>query len=123
MGPRLKVYTHSPYAQVLAPFCAPIRAWGVTLQRVLPQADGTYIITNPLHWWRDNEDRFPNLAKMARSVLAIPATQAPSERLFSVAGLTIANDRASLLPEMAEDLIYLHEGLPIYRAFHDQLNA
>ena len=29
MGPRLKVYTHSPYAQVLAPFCAPIRAWGV----------------------------------------------------------------------------------------------
>ena len=32
--------------------------------------------------------------------------------------LTIANDRASLLPGMAEDLIFLHDGLPIYQAFH-----
>lgn len=91
--------------------------------RSIPQTDGTFLIANPLHWWRDNEVRFPNLAKLAKIVLAIPATSAPCERLFSVAGLTISRDRARLLPEMAEDLIFLHEGLPIYRAFHDKINV
>ena len=37
----------------------------------------------------------------------MPATSAPCERLFSHAGLTIANDRASLLPDNAAEIIYL----------------
>ena len=49
---------------------------------------------------------FPLLSTLARTVLCIPATSAPTERLFSYAGLTIANDRASLLPENAE-IIFL----------------
>ena len=34
-------------------------------------------------------------------------TSAPSERLFSLAGLTIATDRAGLTPENAADLVFL----------------
>jgi hypothetical protein len=37
------------------------------------------------------------LAKVAMQILVIPATSAPSERVFSVAGITIENDQASLL--------------------------
>ncbi len=33
---------------------------------------GTGEDKSPLHWWRDNEHRFPQLAWCARNVLAIP---------------------------------------------------
>jgi hypothetical protein len=42
-------------------------------------------------------------------VLCVQATSAPCERLFSHAGLTIANDRARLSPANAESFIFLHD--------------
>lgn len=39
-----------------------------------------------LEWWRAHESFFPNLAKMARQFLALPASSAGVERLFSAAG-------------------------------------
>jgi len=35
-----------------------------------------------LKWWRQQTSTFPKLAALARSVLAVPATSAPSERVF-----------------------------------------
>ena len=64
-------------------------------------------VNNPLEWWEAHVSEFPLLSTLARTVLCIPATSAPTERLFSYAGLTIANDRASLLPENAEEIIFL----------------
>jgi len=81
----------------------------------------TKAINNPLLWWNNNCGRFPHLASVAKLYLAIQATSAPSERLFSHAGLTIANDRANLLPENAANLIYLHDNMiqiNQYRAEH-----
>ena len=66
-------------------------------------------LVDPLSWWALNETRFPQVAALARKILAVPATSAPTERLFSHAGLTIANDRARLLPENVELLTYLHD--------------
>ena len=42
-------------------------------------------------------------------MLCVPATSAPTERVFSVAGLTISKCRASVLPQNASDLIFLHD--------------
>ena len=80
-------------------------------------ANGDEEIANPLQWWRLNQTRFPRLAWLAEKYLAIQATSAPSERLFSAAGLTIAKKRASLLPDNAAMLIFLHDNLPLARAW------
>jgi zinc finger BED domain-containing protein 1 (E3 SUMO-protein ligase ZBED1) len=64
--------------------------------------------TNPLHWCALNHKPFPHLSVLAKQFLCIPATSAPSERVFSAAGLTIAKTRASLHPDNASDLIFLH---------------
>jgi len=64
---------------------------------------------NPLTWWEQNEDVYPNIAKLARRLLCIPATSAPSERVFSNAGLTIDSKRAAMLPDNASDLVFLHD--------------
>jgi hypothetical protein len=65
--------------------------------------------SDALAWWKDRRKTYPLLHRLAMRILIIPATSAPSERLFSNAGITIANDRARLLPEMAEKLVLLHD--------------
>ena len=37
-------------------------------------------------WWGLNEERFPNLARMAAQYLGIPASSAAAERVFSLSG-------------------------------------
>jgi len=72
-----------------------------------------------LTWWKFNERKYKLLSKLAARVLCIPATSAPSERVFSTAGLTIAKDRARLASDTANELIFLHDALPAIRRFHE----
>jgi len=62
---------------------------------------------DPLAWWRTHEILFPKLAKLAKKFLAIPASSAPSERAFSKVGIVVDKRRASLLPEKANQLVFL----------------
>jgi hypothetical protein len=61
--------------------------------------NGKQLFNCPLAWWKINETKFPLLAHLAQRLLSIPVMSAPSERVFSNAGITIAKDRARLLPE------------------------
>jgi hypothetical protein len=70
------------------------------------------LFNNPLDWWRVHESDFPHLAKLWMKYLSIPATSAPSERVFSTAGLMIAKDRARLEASRANELVFLHESVP-----------
>lgn len=79
--------------------------------------EGKYEYNNPLDWWSKKEKKYPIHAKLARRYLCIPATSAPSERVFSAAGLTIAKDRASLNPETADALIFLHESWDVVESY------
>jgi hypothetical protein len=87
------------------------------LPRVTINYDQTIHISKPLHWWKMNQRRFPTLAVLARKWLCISATSASSKRVFSHAGLTIAKDRAGLLPYNAAVLIFLHDTWPMVLAY------
>ena len=50
---------------------------------------------------------YPSLAKYARRVLAIPATSASSERVFSTAGQIVTKKRARLTGDAVTLLVWL----------------
>jgi hypothetical protein len=77
----------------------------------------------PLTWWKANELKFPLLSHLAQRLLCIPATSAPSERVFSNAGLTISKDRARLSPDTASELIFLHDALPALTKYDASLGV
>ena len=68
-----------------------------------------YLESNPLLWWKGNNDRFPRLAILARRYLCIPATSVPSERVFSEAGLVVNRLRTRLTPEHVDMLIFMNK--------------
>lgn len=76
----------------------------------LKDHEGNY--RNPLFWWSVHQRKYKYLSILASRLLCIPATSAPSERVFSAAGLTITKDRARLASDTANELIFLHEVLP-----------
>ena len=71
--------------------------------------DGTKVFNNPLDWWKTNQGMFPILAQMARIYLAIPATSAPSERVFSVASRLISGRRNRMTPELVGKCLFVSE--------------
>jgi hypothetical protein len=82
----------------------------------LQREDRSY--NNPLEWWRLKAQQFPLLSELAIRYLCIPATSAPSERVFSSAGLTIAKERSRLDPSTANELVFLHETTPAWRRYN-----
>ena len=61
-----------------------------------------------LLWWKARVDKYPNLSALARRILAIPATSAPSERLFSQASLLLTKKRSRLTDDNASKLMFLN---------------
>lgn len=72
----------------------------------IPESEiGKYLLlktrkfSNPLEFWAIHTNRFPILAKVARSVFSIPASSSFSERFFSITGKIARPDRCSLSPD------------------------
>ena len=59
-----------------------------------------------LEWWAKNSKLFPNLARMARQFLGVPASSATVERLFSVVGMDFAGKRKSTHAETLAELAF-----------------
>lgn len=64
---------------------------------------------DPLSWWQVYEKRLPQLAKVAKKYLAIPAISVASERHFSAAGRTLSKTRNRLLPGTTDLLLFVSE--------------
>ena len=63
---------------------------------------------DPLNWWKINQNRFPLLARLARKYLCIPATSAPSERVFSSAGNIVTHRRSTLSSDIVNSLVFVY---------------
>ena len=53
-------------------------------------------ITSSLKWWYSNQECYPDLARMARDVLAVPASGCAVEREFSISGRIASWQRCRL---------------------------
>ena len=62
---------------------------------------------NPLKYWEANYHRLPILSKLSEKFLAVPATSAPVERLFSIAGKIFRPDRCRLNNSTFEKLMMI----------------
>ncbi len=62
---------------------------------------------DPILWWWQKRDKMPMLASLAKRYLCVQASSTPSERVFSTAGDTVSVERARLLPERVDMLIFL----------------
>ena len=62
--------------------------------------------SNPLVWWKAHAKELPLLSELAKRFLCIQQLQHHLSEYFR---LTIAKTRAALLPEHANDLIFLHD--------------
>ncbi|CAF2999603.1 unnamed protein product [Rotaria sp. Silwood2] len=60
-----------------------------------------------LQWWQNNSFRFKKLSQLACSLLAIPASSAASERVFSKTGRILEARRQQLSPESLDSLLFL----------------
>lgn len=64
---------------------------------------------NPFSFWSSHEanPKYPELSKLARQVLIVPATSAPVERLFSHGGIITRPHRACLSDKNLSNIIFL----------------
>jgi hAT family protein len=70
---------------------------------------------DPLQWWKNKSKspRYAAVARLARALLAIPATSTASERAFSTAGHIFSKKRGRLAVERVEMLVFVRENLNI----------
>lgn len=66
---------------------------------------------NSLEWWKGKKSQYPILFKLAKSYLAVQATSAASERLFSTAGSILTKKRNRLNSELLDKLLFLNKTL------------
>ena len=61
----------------------------------------------PIQFFEQNGNKFPSLIQCAKILLSIPATAAPSERVWSDGGNTVTSARESLLPDTFRMLMFI----------------
>lgn len=66
---------------------------------------------DPLGWWKEHEDQYPFLSRVAKKHLCIPGTSVPSERVFSTVGDIISAKRSVISPEHLDQLLFLNKNI------------
>ena len=66
---------------------------------------------DPMKLWKENESQFPELKQLAIEFLSIPATSAPSKRVWSRASRVISAKRSKINPEVTSRMIFAQENV------------
>ena len=70
-----------------------------------------------LNWWKKVVPTLPIVTNFARSVLAIPASSAKSERVFSKGGNIVTRKRTRLNPKKVEEIVIIQENVKMVNNF------
>jgi hypothetical protein len=62
-----------------------------------------------LEWWNTNSQKYPTISRMARDILAVPASTVASESAFSTGSRVISDYRSRLTSETVNALICLQD--------------
>lgn len=63
---------------------------------------------DPLKWWKENSNLYPEVSVLAKKYLSIVATSVPCERLFSEAGNITSKTRNRLSSDRVNNLLFLN---------------
>ena len=74
---------------------------------------GTNEFSDPLMWWESSKNMYPALSVLSQRFLSIPATSAPSERLWSLASRIVTIRRARLDLTVIGNLMFSKENCMI----------
>ena len=95
--------------------CTSVKPATKTLQEQIEDEVNRYISqpvdrkVKPLEWWKSHEVLYPRVARLAKEILAIPASSVPSERIFSLGTNLVTKHRNHLASENVDLLIFLHK--------------
>lgn len=73
------------------------------------RVQGIKFNVNPLSFYDEHKSKFPWISALSLRYFCVPASSVPSERIFSLAGNIISQERVRLDPEKADMLIFLHK--------------
>ncbi len=69
----------------------------------------TKLYNCPLSWWKSSAHRFKNFERLAVKYLAIPATSAPSERIWSQASRVLNVKQNRMSEKVTTAIMYCRE--------------
>uniref|UniRef100_A0A182NC58 HAT C-terminal dimerisation domain-containing protein n=1 Tax=Anopheles dirus TaxID=7168 RepID=A0A182NC58_9DIPT len=62
---------------------------------------------NPLLWWQQRKNIYPNLFELVIKYLNVPATSVPCERIFSKAGQILTERRNRLASKKLKEILFI----------------
>jgi hypothetical protein len=79
------------------------------------------VYTCPLSWWKTSAVRYMNLGKLVIKYLAVPATSAPSERIWSRAARVLTVERNRMKEDVTAAMLYCRENKPILHQHYTEI--
>ncbi len=81
----------------------------------------TKVCNCPLDWWKISAHRFKNFESLAVKYLAIPATSAPSERIWSRAARVLTVKRNKMSEEVTSANMYCKENSELLHKYYTEI--
>ena len=81
----------------------------------------TQVYNCPLSWWKMSAHRFKHFEGLAVKYLAIPATSAPSERIWSRAARVLTVKRNRMSEEVTSAIMYCRENRELLHKYYEEM--
>ena len=81
----------------------------------------TQVYNCPLSWWKLSAHRFKHFEGLAVKYLAIPATSAPSERIWSRAARVLTVKRNRMSEEVTSAIMYCRENRELLHKYYEEM--